>query len=159
MGVGQLPASADAANAPEGDDAGAVELRPVYRSPVQRDYEDGKDTLAAIARRHDITIDALRYRAWKENWLTRNRRLDRSGRALLARVYRLLECQTFHMEVQDGPMSDKDAAALTRVTATLERLMAIERLENGPVQARRPSKDLEALRKKIADRFAELSEE
>lgn len=133
--------------------------QPADWEPVKREYEESWGTLDEIARRHGITVDALRWRAKKGGWLKLTRRRDASGPALLSRVYRLLERQIFHMEQRPEPMNDKDAAALTRVAATLERLMAVKRLERKPARAKRPSKDLEALRKKIADRFDELDNE
>jgi hypothetical protein len=52
-------------------------------------------------------------------------------------------------------MSEKEAAALGRVAATLEKLIQIERT-SATNKPKAPSKDLQFLRKKIAERIDEL---
>jgi len=137
---------------------GGTETAPDWEA-IRAAYEGGEGTVIAICRRFRVTPSALAYRARRDLWRMRNKRLGASGPALLARTYRLLERQIFEMEKAKDPMGEMETGALHRVAATLEKLMDIERRETA-VEKRQPaappSRDLEYLRAKIAARIDEL---
>lgn len=147
---------ADGQGAPEGHVAAA----PIDWAPIQLDYESGTETLNAIAGKYGITKGQLLWHARKHCWRPRNKRGGAGrGPSLLARMFRLLERLIFQLESETSPMGEKEAAALGRVAATLEKLMDIERTAVPPKVRKRTSKDLEELRKKVAARFEELAEQ
>lgn len=140
-------------------DGGGLLLAPVDIdwAVAQADYESGAGTLDAVAKKHGISRGRLLWRARTHLWRPRNKRKGAGGPSLLARMFRLLERQIFQLENETSPMGEKEAAVLGRVAATLEKLMEIERSSVPPKPAKRHSKDLEELRKKVAARFEELT--
>jgi hypothetical protein len=74
---------------------------------------------------------------------------------MLGRLFRLLDRHISQLESKGTEMSEKEAAALGRVAATLEKLIQIERT-SATNKPKAPSKDLQFLRKKIAERIDEL---
>jgi hypothetical protein len=123
---------------------------------VRLDYESREGTLDQVAARHGITRSQLSWKARSEIWRMRNTAAGSSGGALLKRLYRLLERQIHDLEKMRGPMSEKEAATLGRVAATLEKLMEIDRRKDVKTEPRRESKDLKYLRDKVKRRLAEL---
>lgn len=124
---------------------------------VRADYEGDVETVDAVAAKHGITKGRLLYQARARGWRPRNRHHGGGAASLLLRLFRLLERQIHQMESEGAPMGEKEAAALGKVAATLEKLIEIERASAPRKAARTQSKDLQTLRKKVAERFAQLS--
>jgi hypothetical protein len=154
IGDGETPPPLSPPRRGEGD---PTERDDAFWAPIQADYETGSETLDAVVEKYDITKGALMWRAKTHVWRRRNKRMGASGPSLLARLFRLLERQVFQLESETSPMSDKEAAMLGRVAATLEKLMQIENASASPKAPKPHSKDLEELRKKVARRFEELA--
>jgi hypothetical protein len=135
------------------DDEDAV----AFWAPIQIDYEAGAESLKAIAAKHGITLSQLTWRARRRLWRPRHLSRRAGGSSLLARLFRLLERQVHQMEQERSPMGEKEAAVLGRVATTLEKLIQLERTAVPPKATKPHTKDLEELRKKIAQRFEEIA--
>lgn len=83
------------------------------------------------------------------------------ARALIQRMYRLIERVLVRMERASEPMNEKDAGILTRMAATVDRLIEIQ--AKAPVHPRRgpavkETAEMQDIRKTIARRLEQLGD-
>jgi hypothetical protein len=134
---------------------------PVDWEAVRVEYENSPDTVEQIAARFGVTRSALSWRAKTLFWAKRYRGRGMSRTQVIDRLFRLLERQIIQLESNMKDTGEKEVAVLGRLTATLEKLIEIDKAENEKKSGASPSQhqDMEELRNKIALRLAQLRQE
>lgn len=123
-------------------------------------YEESGETLIDMARRFGVARSSISQHVRDDGWLRRHKTSVVDARQLIRRMYRLVERVLVRMERAEEPMSEKDAGVLTRMAATLERLMEIEaRAPKEPARgAVRETAEMQQIRKTIARRLEQLGD-
>jgi len=125
------------------------------------DYNSGQYSLVALAERHGVTISALKYRKRRDLWPARNQTKMVDRPLIIARMFRVLELQVRNLEVEmnkerdTGRTGEQEVALLGKLASNLEKLMALDGAAGHPPRARQ-TKDMLALRNKIAERLDQL---
>jgi hypothetical protein len=136
---------------------------PINWIAVRADYDLGIKKLVDLLDEHHICKTELYARIKAEGWTFRTRprkarvsehRLTRS--LLIGRLFRLLERQIAQLETNMENPGDKEVAVLGNLTRNLEKLIELDLKEKGRSGKARNRADVEALRKKLADRIEEL---
>jgi hypothetical protein len=123
---------------------------------MRLDYVDRAIKIIEICKRHDVSRRRLYLIAVAEGWPLRSpKRVDKHD--LTQRLLRLLERQIGKLEqsMKDGT-TDK-SAVLGKLSATLDRLIATDRATAPQRRPARESKMIEDIRKKVAERLAQLN--
>ena len=128
---------------------------------IRTAYEDTDETLDAMARRFGVARSSISQHVRDEGWVRRRNAATIDARALIQRMYRLIERVLVRMERASEPMSEKDASILTRMAATVDRLIEIqarapERPRRGP--AAKETAEMQQIRKTIARRLEQLGD-
>ena len=125
---------------------------------VRADYEANLHSIAEVAIRHGISASALQRLAIRQGWTPRiPHRVDPND--LLMRMFAALDAQMRDLETTMTDRGTSQAAMLSKLVTTLDKLIEIKDAEAGKRRAnKRPSKVINDLRSKIADRIAELNE-
>lgn len=135
---------------------------------VQRDYEQGDARLVDIYERHGVTAAQLRYRRETHNWKPRHNCNQRVA-PMINRMLRALDNQVRQLEklmsneVDEAGESrpetrlDKNAALLSIMTRTLEKLIEID----GAQRAGRPTQNKQTsdIRNKLVARIEQLKQQ
>ncbi len=112
-----------------------------------------------MGERHGVTVDHIIKRAKADCW-TMRRKPSLSRSQVISRMFGVLAAQIQELEAKmadekrTGP-DDKEAALLSTLARTLEKLIALERGEKGQ-RADRAQRDIRALREKLAQRIDQL---
>jgi hypothetical protein len=144
----------DDATPPRGDYG---HFAPVYdfefRQRVRIDYEAPVLTLREISLKHRIAASTIQQWARAEGWTMRQpHRVDPNN--LVGRMLALLDGQIADLEtaMMNGAT---EVAMLSKLVTTLDRVLALKELA-AKIEAP-PSKKVQTLRSKIAERLAELN--
>ena len=140
---------------------------------VRRRYEDGRETVAAIAADAGITAQALTAKAKAKGWKLRTVASKKTGtRETIARFKVLLQQRLSGFEAQIGSLSaeanaatnERDIRAMNTLVRTLEKVLELERKERARRKQQRKSECLfddaerEALAQKLEGLHRELRE-
>ncbi len=79
-----------------------------------------------MAERFAVSRSAISARVSKRGWRRRRDAVVVDAHALIQRMYRLIERVLVRMERSEEAMGEKDAAVLTRMAATMDRLIEIQ---------------------------------
>jgi hypothetical protein len=133
---------------------------------VQQAYEATEQPVSAVALSFGITRAALLWRAKRDGWKRRYRVGRSEPPTIIRRLFRLLEMQVLHLEMELDAMSktqtrsgEREIELLGRLAANLEKLTKLE-----TAQAR-PDKDeiytdqeVAQMRNKLAKRLDQLKQ-
>lgn len=127
-------------------------------------YETSPETtLESIAASLGISRRKLSWHAERAGWLMRDGRRSIGRPLIIARMLRVLERQLVDLENGMTELhrnttrsGEKEVALLGKLAGNLEKLMAIEKLATGGKTDKRQSKDMAALRNKLAKRIEQL---
>lgn len=158
--------------------------RPIDWVAIRPLYEQGTQTVQAIADAYDVSASVISNRARKNLWHMRSSKISRAGQSgskrtagkrnhapisrhdLVMRMYRVVEAQITQMErklmqtddQEGGPhlADEKEARLLGTLARTLEKLID---LENASQTVKKPKekKDLDELRQALTDRMEKLN--
>ncbi len=122
-------------------------------------WEAGVLTLNAIAAETGLSPEAQRLVAQQHKWGGPrggdSRQFDRS--ILLERLFFLLETQIKDMEaLMKSANGAPETAALQRLVATMDKLLALERSQGGAKAPARQSAELAELRQRVMRRLKDL---
>ena len=130
---------------------------------IKADYVTGKLKIIEICELHNISKTALMQHRTLGNWPGRYRSRVPSRKALIARMFVVLEKQIEKMEdtILHGS-DDKEIALLGNLVRTLEKLVELDTKqkscgEGGTKSTEKSDKDMNALRKKIGLRIEQLA--
>ena len=125
---------------------------------VRADYEANVASVAEVAIKHAISASALQRLVVRHGWTPRApHRVNPND--LLMRMFEALDTQMRDLETTMTDAGTSHAAMLSKLVTTLDKLIEIKDAEPGKRRAsKRPSKVIDTLRSKIADRIAELNE-
>jgi hypothetical protein len=127
---------------------------PADVAAIRSDYEETDKTCKEIAREHRISQDKLQEMVADGEWTRRGtKHVDPND--LVLRMFKLLGNQLKILETKVNGSGAAEAAVLGRLATTLDRLIAIKRTE--AKQKPKQSREIDALRHKIAERIAELN--
>lgn len=123
-------------------------------------YEETTETLNDMAARFGVARSSICQHVREDGWLRRNKAAVVDARALIRRMYRLIERWVVGMERADEPMNEKDAGVLNRMAITLERLMETEARQPEPHKrgAVKETAEMQQIRKTIARRLEQLGD-
>lgn len=123
-------------------------------------YEETSETLDAMAKRFGVARSSISQHVRDDGWLRRNKTIVVDARALIRRMYRLVERVLVRMEKAEEPMNEKDAGVLNRMAATLDRLMEIEARSPEPPKRGvvKETAEMQQIRKTIARRLEQLGD-
>jgi hypothetical protein len=122
---------------------------------VQMDYEQSNGLLSEICVRHGISEAQLRHRRERHGWQMRNEWTLKVG-PLLNRMMRVLDGQVRQLEKAMAEPVDRNAALLSTMTKTLEKLIELDDAH----RSKKPSQRREHsdLRNKLAARIEQLKQ-
>jgi hypothetical protein len=140
-----------------GDEGGAPDGGGVKWDVVRLEVKLGELTRNAICRKHGITPGRLAKRIRENKWDVEQDATAHDFGLVLHQLFFALERQADHLTRVDmtGP-GDREVATLQRLTATLDRLIGLDRQLNGHKPERRESSQMKELRARIAKRLDEL---
>lgn len=140
-----------------GDEGGAPAGDDVKWDVVRLEVKLGELTRNAICRKHGITPGRLAQRIRANKWDVDEDATAHDFTLVLGQLFFALERQADHLTKVDMTGSgDREVATLQRLTATLDRLIGLDRQLNGRKPERRESKEMKELRARIAKRLDEL---
>lgn len=124
---------------------------------VRLEVKLGERTRNAICAQYGITTKRLADRIRANKWDVPEDVTAHDHSLVLNQLFFVLERQVQHLTKVDmtGP-GDREVATLQRLTATLDRLIALDRQVTGRQSERRESKEMQELRGRIARRLDEL---
>jgi hypothetical protein len=126
------------------------------RTNLRRDYEANVIPITTLCETYRISRRGLYYLADQQGWRLRNpRRIDKSD--LIERMLRLIEAQTETLETTmvNSPKGN-EAVVLNKLATTLDKLISLQAAQ-APKRLRRDTKTVEDIRRKVAERLAELN--
>jgi hypothetical protein len=131
---------------------------PEILAAMRADYEGRVIKIAEMCRRYEVTRRRLYVIASAEGWRLRSpKRVDKND--LTQRLLRLLEQQVQMFEETMTKTPIDQTAVLSKLSATLDRLIATDR-ETSPAPRRtRDSKMVRDIRNKVAERLSRLKGE
>jgi hypothetical protein len=121
---------------------------------IRVDYEARKKTITEICAEHGVGRRRLYGRVNAACWTRRMAIRPGTRRSIIGRLYRLLERQISQMETDMTDPSDKKAAILGALTRNLEKLIELDNKENGQTDNAANRRDMQSLRKKLANQLA-----
>lgn len=132
---------------------------PIDWDQIRIAYEETPEKLDDMAKRFGVARSSICLRMRTDGWMRRKRLVVVDARMLIRRMYRLIERVLVRMEKAEEPMTEKDAAVLNRMAATLERLMEIEaRTPQPPTRGAKETAEMQQIRKTIARRLEQLGD-
>lgn len=148
------------------------ELAPdAFWARVRERYEEGRESLQAIAGAAGVTRQTLTARAKSGGWRLRGSSRSKPGgtRETLARFKALLQQRLSEFEAQIGSLSaqasaatsERDIRAMNTLVRTLEKVLELERKERARRTARRKQERRfdDAEREALADKLMGLQRE
>jgi hypothetical protein len=127
--------------------AGGEPAPDAFWARVRERYEEGRESIAAIASDAGVSRQALTIRARNDSWKLRGSPRKKSGttRETLARFKALLQQRLSEFEAQIGSLSaeasaatsERDIRAMNTLVRTLEKVLELERKERARRTARR----------------------
>ncbi len=141
-----------------GDEDGAPEGDGVRWDAVRLEVKLGELTRNAICHKYGITPSRLAKRIRTNKWDVEEDSTVHDFALVLGQLFFALERQAEHLtEVNMTGPGDREVSTLQRLTATLDRLIGLDRqLNGGRKPERRESKEMKELRARIAKRLDEL---
>jgi len=132
------------------------EHRQEILAAMRADYEGRILRIADICERYHITRRRLYQIANAEGWQLRSpRRIDKHD--LAQRLLRLLERQVARLEESMRKTPTDQSVVLSKVSATLDRLIATHRQTAPAPRASQESKLMREIRDKVAQRLSQLN--
>lgn len=123
---------------------------------MRLDYIDRAIKIAEICSRYDVSRRRLYLIASAEGWPLRSpKRVDKHD--LTQRLLRLLERQIGNLEQNMKDGTTDQSVVLGKLSATLDRLIATDRATAPQQRPARDSKMIEDIRRKVAERLAQLN--
>ena len=141
-----------------GDEDGAPDGDGVKWDAVRLEVRLGELTRNAICRKYGITPGRLAKRIRANKWDVEEDSTVHDFGLVLGQLFFALERQAEHLtKVEMTGLVDREVATLQRLTATLDRLIGLDRqLSGGRKPERRESSQMKELRARIAKRLDEL---
>lgn len=131
--------------------------RTVDWAKVREDTESGEFTLNAIADSYGITLAELRRHARANKWGPPGLPASEERRLIIEQLYGVLERQIRHLRTtQMTATGDKEVAALHKLAATLDTLVELDGHSGAGRPQAQETKDIQDLRRKIAERLEAL---
>lgn len=122
---------------------------------IRLDYLDRSILVDDLCARHGLTRSQLYALVRDEGWRRRSpRRVDKHD--LTQRLLRILESQIMKLEKTMGNTDKDQSVVLGKLSATLDRLTATDRSTAPRRRAAHDSKMIEDIRRKVAERLAQL---
>jgi hypothetical protein len=127
------------------------------RDAVRVDYEGGVLSTNDVAIKHSISVSTLQRMVVQCGWTPRApHRIDPND--LIMRMFSALDAQMRDLETTMKDATGSHAGMLAKLVTTLDRLIEIKDAEaRKRYQGGHASKEVMALRAKIAERIAELN--
>jgi hypothetical protein len=127
-------------------------------SAIRTAYEARELTIAKIGEQFSVSRSAIEYRQRTEGWISRSRTVT-SRSKIIARLYRILDWQSAHMEKNMETLGSTAFAELGNITRTLEKLIQLSKAETRRTAHRRVnSPEMNKLRETLADRIEQLNQ-
>jgi len=124
---------------------------------VRLEVKLGERTRNAICGEFGITMKRLAERIRINKWDVPEDVTGPDFALVVTQLFFALERQVRHLtKVEMTGSGEREVATLQRLTATLDRLIALDRQVTGRKPERRESKDMKELRTRIAKRLDEL---
>lgn len=124
---------------------------------IRADTEPGEMTLNAVADKYRITPAMIRKRARANKWASPGPPASVERRLIIEQLYGVLERQIRHLRtVEMTPTGEKEVAVLHKLAMTLDKLAALDERNGGGKRTPPETKDIQDLRRKIAERIEEL---
>lgn len=124
---------------------------------VRLEVKLGERTRNAICGEYGITTKRLADRIRINKWDVAQDVMGHDFSLVVNQLFFALERQALHLtKVEMTGSGDREVATLQRLTATLDRLIALDRQVTGRKPERRESKEMQELRTRIAKRLDEL---
>jgi hypothetical protein len=123
---------------------------------IKAGYEDRTVRVVDLLVRHKISGTLLYGEAARRGWKLRRPSRVASRRSLIVRMRRMLELQIAHMEMNMTGFDEKEVALLGNMARTLEKLVELDSKSQTKKPDRKRSREMIALRKKLADRIDQL---
>jgi len=140
-----------------GDEGGAPEGDGVDWNAVRLEVKLAELTRNAICRKYGITPGRLAKRISANKWDVAEDATAHDFALVLGQLFFALERQAEHLTKVDMTGSgDREVATLQRLTATLDRLIELDKHVNGRKPERRESREMKELRSRIGKRLDEL---
>ena len=124
---------------------------------VRTDYEANVLPLPDVALKHGISLSAIHRMVVGNGWRPRApHRIDPTD--LITRMFAALDTQMRELEVMEMTTQGTQAGVLAKLVSTLDKLIEIKDAEGRKRKdGQRPSRQVNALRAKLAERIAELN--
>lgn len=140
-----------------GDEGGAPDGSGVDWNAVRLEVKLAELTRNAICRKYGIAPGRLAMRIRANKWDVDEDSTTHDFTLVLGQLFFALERQAEHLTKVDMTGSgEREVATLQRLTATLDRLIGLDRQLNVRKPERRESKEIKELRARIAKRLDEL---
>lgn len=123
---------------------------------VRREVMAAVDTRLAICHRHRISLEQLGEHIRSHKWEVPEDATEHDRLLLVRRLFVALERQLNRLMEAVLTGTGDQMPALQRLTATLGKLLELERRVGGNRPERRQSREMQELRARIAKRLAEL---
>lgn len=123
---------------------------------IRADYEADREPVKAVAERYGVTEPTLYHHAQKEGWIMRQSVRNTARPALIERMAKLLERQIAHLEKNMTPGDEKEVGLLGNMARTLEKLIDLDRKEDGKAPDKKRDREIDVLREKLAARIDQL---
>jgi hypothetical protein len=123
---------------------------------VRREVEAAVETRLLICARHNITLETLAEHIRTHKWDVPEDRTVEDRVLLVRKLLVGLELQMEGLKASAMSGGEDKVPVLQKLTATLDKLLEIERSTNGNRPPRRQSREMQELRAKIAKRLDEL---
>ena len=123
---------------------------------LKTDYEDGPESIEELLDKYPISRRTLYNFVRRKGWRRRApRSVDRND--VVERLLRLTEEEILKLEtaMDEGNETD-ETAALGKLSATLDRLIAVKQATSRKRPSRKSSKLMDEIRHKVAQRLASL---
>lgn len=131
----------------------AVAARPsIAWAAVREDYEAGVLTRNAVAAKHGVPLPEIESRARDCKWSRPNSEVT-DRRILIFKLLALLERQIDQVDAMMKQDPHREISVLTNLVRDLDKLIAIEKAETGPLLAAVEDKEMRDLQRKLEKRI------
>lgn len=123
---------------------------------IRFDYEHSELTVTEIEERYDVSRPTLYAHAGREEWALRRPSRQTGRKALIHRLIVMLERQIRHLEINMSGSDEKEVTLLGNMARTLEKLIDLDRKNEGDKPDKKRDREIDDLRQKLADRIDQL---
>lgn len=123
---------------------------------IRFDYEHSELSVTQIEERYDVSRPTIYAHAGREEWALRRPSRQTGRKALIHRLIVMLERQIRHLEINMSGSDEKEVTLLGNMARTLEKLIDLDRKNEGDKPDKKRDREIDDLRQKLADRIDQL---